>query len=139
MKHAKRKRRRPSPSGEAAPAKPARRSPFRVPFVRKCRIAFSDGKSREVFIANINEYGAYLADDVMPQGGQGMTLRFRLPGSETDVEAMGAVAWVSPMQQHPVHSLPPGYGVQFDPLKEPLLSFVLGVVEEYMKRHSDQH
>lgn len=138
MKH-KRKRRRPAPSGEPAPAKPARRSPFRVPFVRKCRIAFSDGNSREVFIANINEYGAYLADDVMPQGGQGMTLRFKLPGNETDVEAMGAVAWINPMQQHPVHSLPAGYGVQFDPLKEPLLSFVLEVVQEYLKRHSDAH
>jgi len=122
---------------KAVAAKPARRSPFRVPFVRKCVIAFSDGTSREVFIANINEYGAYLADDTMPQPGQGMTLRFRLPGSETDVEASGAVAWVNPMQQHPVHSLPAGYGLQFDPIKDPLLSFVLGVVDEFMKRHSE--
>jgi hypothetical protein len=135
VKRGKPKRRRPK--AEPPPEKPARRSPFRVPFVRKCRIAFSDGQSREVFIANINEYGAYLADAVMPQGGQGISLRFRLPGNESEVEATGAVAWVNPMQQHPVHSLPPGYGLQFDPLKEPLLSFVLDVVQEYMKRHSD--
>lgn len=138
MKRGKPKRRRPSPAAEPAAAKPARRSPFRVPFVRKCHITFSDGQSREVFIANINEYGAYLADDVMPKGGQGMAMRFRLPGSETEVEATGAVAWVNPMQQHPVHSLPAGYGLHFDPLREPLLSFVLGVVEEYLKRHSDK-
>lgn len=139
MKHSKRKRRRPSPSAEPAPAKPARRSPFRVPFVRKCQITFSDGQGRRVFIANINEYGAYLADEVMPQAGQGMVLRFRLPESEREVEATGAVAWVNPMQQHPVHSLPAGYAVQFDPLREPLLSFVLRAVEEYLKRHSDTH
>jgi hypothetical protein len=108
-----------------------------VPFVRKCDIAFSDGQSRRVFIANINEYGAYLADEAMPTPGQGMTLRFQMPGSDTEVEATGAVAWLNPQQQHPVHSLPAGYGVQFDPVKEPLLSFVLGVVEEFMKRHSD--
>ena len=119
------------------PAKPARRSPFRVPFVRKCAIAFSDGKRREVFMANINEYGAYMADEEMPEPGQGFTLRFRLPSSETEVEASGAVAWTNPLQQHPVHSLPPGYGLQFDPIKDPLLSFVLGVVDEYLKRHAD--
>jgi hypothetical protein len=130
------KRRRPR--AEAAPAKPARRSPFRVPFVRKCQITFSDGQSREVFIANINEHGAYLADDVMPQPGQGMALRVRLPGNEIEVEATGAVAWTNPSQQHPVHSLPAGYGLQFDPLRDPLLSFVHGVVEEYLKRHSDK-
>jgi hypothetical protein len=127
---------RPRKPRPPKPEKPARRSPFRVPFVRKCHIAFSDGKNREVFIANINEYGAYLADEEMPQPGQGMSLRFRLPGSETEVEASGAVAWVNPLQQHPVHSLPPGYGLQFDPIKDPLLSFVLDVVEEYLKRHS---
>jgi Tfp pilus assembly protein PilZ len=68
-----------------------------------------------------------------------MTLRFRLPGSETDVEATGAVAWLNPKQQHPVHSLPAGYGVQFDPLRDPLLAFVLGVVEEFLERHSIKH
>jgi hypothetical protein len=135
----KAKSKRPRAPKPKQAREPVRRSPFRVPFVRKCLIAFSDGKSREVFIANINEYGAYMADPEMPQPGQGVTLRFRLPGSEADVVATGAVAWVNPQQQHPVHSLPPGYGLQFDPVKEPLLSFVLGVVSEYLARHSDQH
>ena len=134
----KAKSKRPRAPKPKKPPEPVRRSPFRVPFVRKCTIAFSDGKSREVFIANINEYGAYLADQEMPQPGQGITLRFRLTGSETEVVVTGAVAWVNPLQQHPVHSLPPGYGLQFDPVREPLLSFVLGVVSEYLKRHSQE-
>lgn len=135
------KRGKPLPRGpRKAPAArrggPERRSPFRVPFVRKCHIVFSDGQERRVFIANINEYGAYLADDLMPEPGQGITLRFRLPDSEAEVEATGAVAWVNPRQQHPVHSLPAGYGLRFDPLKQPLLSFVLSVVDAYLARHS---
>jgi hypothetical protein len=128
---------RPRKPKPPKPEQPVRRSPFRVPFVRMCTIAFSDGKRRDVFIANINEHGAYLADPEMPEPGQGITLRFRLPGSEQQVEATGAVAWVNPLQQHPVHSLPPGYGLQFDPIRDPLLSFVLGVVDEFLKRHSD--
>lgn len=135
------KRAKPRPRGQrkppaAPPGRPERRSPFRVPFVRKCHIVFSDGQERRVFIANINEYGAYLADDLMPQPGQGITLRFRQPDSETEVEAGGAVAWLNPKQQHPVHSLPVGYGLRFDPLKEPLLSFVLSVVDAYLARHA---
>jgi hypothetical protein len=132
----KRRRRKSPPAAKRAQAAvPQRRSPFRVPFVRKGQITFSDGRSRRVFIANINEYGAFMADDDMPEVGQGIALRFLLPGSETEVEATGAVAWLNPRQQHPVHSLPAGYGVQFDPLRDPLLSFVLGVVEEFLERH----
>ena len=136
MKRGKPKKHRPRTPPPSPAGAPERRSPFRVPFVRKCHIVFSDGQERRVFIANINEYGAYLADDVMPAPGQGITARFRLPNSETEVEATGAVAWVNPKQQHPVHSLPAGYGLRFDPLREPLLSFVLSVVDEYLKRHS---
>lgn len=134
----KRRRRRaapPKPSPGAA-AGYARRSPFRVPFVRKCQIEFSDGRSRSVFIANINEYGAYLADDEMPEPGQGATLRFRTPGSEAEIEATGAVAWLNPRQQHPVHSLPPGYGVRFDPLREPGLQQVLAIVRAFVGRQA---
>ena len=113
----------------------ARRSPFRVPFVRRGTIAFSDGTSRDTFVANVNEYGAYLADEEMPRVGQGMTLRFVPPGSEVEIEATGAVAWLNPRQQHPVHSLPPGYGVQFDPLRESALQQITAIVQAFLERH----
>lgn len=113
----------------------SRRSPFRVPFVRRGTISFSDGAARGTFIANINEYGAYLADEEMPKTGQGMTLRFVPPGSEVEIEATGAVAWLNPKQQHPVHSLPPGYGVQFDPLRESALQQITAIVQAFLERH----
>ena len=36
-----------------------------------------------------------------------------LPESEREASVDGSVAWLNPQQQHPVHSLPPGFGVQF--------------------------
>ncbi len=106
-----------------------------MPFVRRVAIQFSDGMSRSAFVANINEYGAYLADEEMPRAGQGMTLRFVPPGSEVEIEATGAVAWLNPKQQHPVHSLPPGYGVQFDPLRESALQQITAIVQAFLERH----
>jgi Tfp pilus assembly protein PilZ len=129
------KKRRPKQRHPARPDGPERRSPFRVPFVRRCRIEFSDGRARSVFIANINEFGAYVADDEMPLLGQGVRLLVGIPGSEAEVEVRGAVAWVNPGQQHPVHSLPPGYGVKFDPLHEPALGHVVGVVRAWLARN----
>lgn len=126
--------RRPNPP-LSPPGGPERKSLLRVPFVRRCQIEFSDGKTRSAFIANINEYGAYLADDEMPAVGQGMAMRFRTPGSEGEVTATGVVAWLNTRQQHAVHSLPPGYGVRFDPLREPARARVLGVVKAYLKHH----
>lgn len=132
------KRAKAKPKRPVAPAQSqlaARRSPFRVPFVRRGTIQFSDGTGRSTFVANVNEYGAYLADEEMPRVGQGMTLRFVPPGSEVEIEATGAVAWLNPKQQHPVHSLPPGYGVQFDPLRESALQQITAIVQAFLERH----
>ena len=64
-----------------------------------------------------------------------MTLRFVPPGSELEIEATGAVAWLNPRQQHPVHSLPAGYGVQFDPLREAALQRITAIVQAFLERH----
>jgi len=129
------KKRRPREKQTLRPEGPERRSPFRVPFVRRCRIEFSDGAVRSVFIANINEFGAYIADDEMPLLGQGVRILVSIPGSEAEVEVLGAVAWINPMQQHPVHSLPPGYGVKFDPLREPALGHIVDAVRAWLRRN----
>lgn len=133
----KRRRPRVPPPGPplAPPGAPERRSPVRVPCVRRCHIDFSDGTRRSAFLGNINEHGAYVVDEAMPVPGQGMTLRFRPPGSEAEIEATGAVAWLNPRQGHAVHGLPPGYGLQFDPLREPARERILAIVREYLARH----
>ena len=42
-----------------------------------------------------------------------MRCAFRVPGNERELEVEGVVAWNNPRQQHPVHSLPPGFGISF--------------------------
>src|SRR5262249_2794724 len=89
---------------------------LRVPFIRRCAVAFDDGTSATTFTVTINVLGAYVARDQMPRLGQAVTISFPAPGRDAQVVLTGAVTWLNPRQQHPVHSLPPGFGVKFDGL-----------------------
>ena len=40
-----------------------------------------------------------------------------------------------PRQQHPVHSLPPGFGVKFEPLGPEDRRSIEDVVDEYVRRN----
>jgi len=87
---------------------------LRVPFVRRCALEFQAGRSERAFLVNINVMGAYVAaEDALPTLGEGLVCRFRLPGSEREVRVEAVVTWLNPRQQHPVHSLPPGFGLRF--------------------------
>jgi len=81
--------------------------------VRRCRIDYTGGQSDSAFIVNINVLGAYVANEVMPALGRTLVFRFNVPGSEREAVVDGVVAWTNPQQEHPVHSLPPGFGVAF--------------------------
>jgi Tfp pilus assembly protein PilZ len=99
---------------EPPPSPPqAKAALLRIPFVRRCTLAFDDGVSASAFLVNINLRGVYIASDDLPRLGQAVGLRFGLPDSDRELSLEGAVAWLNPRQQHPVHSLPPGFGVQF--------------------------
>ena len=121
----------------AARAEPERRTQgmLRVPFVRRCTLAFDDGTSEAAFTVNINVLGAYLARDTMPRLGQGLTLTFRPPDRAQDVALAAAVTWVNPRQQHPVHSLPPGFGVKFTTLGREDRRRIETIVEDYVARN----
>ena len=47
---------------------------LRVPFIRRCAVAFDDGTSVSTFTVNINVLGAYVARDQMPQLSQAVTI-----------------------------------------------------------------
>lgn len=108
---------------------------LRVPFVRRCELESEDGSRASALIVNINVLGAYLAHDVLPRLGQPLGLRFGVPGNVRPVEARGVVAWVNRHQEHPVHSLPPGFGLRFVELSSEARARIETLVGDYVKRH----
>jgi Tfp pilus assembly protein PilZ len=107
---------------------------LRVPFVRVCTIVFDGGGTESAFIVNINVLGAYVACSEMPEHGLGVSFRFRPPGTERELELRGHVAWLNPTQQHPVHSLPPGFGVRFTSVPDDARAHIEEIVHRYTAR-----
>ena len=71
----------------------------------------------------------------MPELGQLVHCRFELPDQVCDVAVDGVVSWLNPRQQHPVHSLPPGFGIRFQGLSPDAYTGIQSLVEEYLARH----
>lgn len=123
-------------------------NPPRIPFVRRCWLGLPDGTAVSAFTVNISSVGAYLtrADfapphpgapppaDELPSVGDVVVCRFSLPGSETELAVRGTVTWLNSRQQHPVHSLPPGFGLRFDEVSAPARARIDAVVQEYLAR-----
>lgn len=107
---------------------------LRIPFVRRCHVAFESGQTISAFIVNLNVLGAYIAHEEQPILSEGVECRFTIPGNEIEVVAGGVVAWLNPQQNHPVHSLPPGFGVRFDRLSDHDRDRVVEMVASYIAR-----
>ena len=120
--------------GVPGPDRPVR-GMVRVPFVRRCEIAFSSGRTATAFIVNLNVLGAYIAMDEQPALHEQVTFRFQPPHKDCEVRLQGSVTWLNPRQQHPVHSLPPGFGVKLEPPAGEDRRCVEEVVEDYIARN----
>jgi Tfp pilus assembly protein PilZ len=107
----------------------------RVPFVRRCELEIEGQPAGSAFIVNINVLGAYVARDVIPSVGQTVRLRFDTPGHVVAVRAEGTIVWANPRQTHPVHSLPPGFGLRFDGLESAARERIEAVVSAWTARH----
>jgi PilZ domain len=112
---------------------PERRAsaPLRIPFVRRCTLRFEEGTATTAFLVNLNIVGAYVELDVMLPVGQRLRCAFRLPGNERELELEAVVAWNNPKQQHPVHSLPPGFGLSFRSLTSEARTAILALMAAY--------
>jgi Tfp pilus assembly protein PilZ len=75
-----------------------------------------------------------VARETMPGVGQKVHCRFGVPGSVREVKVEGVVAWTSPVQQHPIHSLPPGFGVSFTDVAEDVQDVIEDIVREHLAR-----
>lgn len=106
-------------------ADPERRQAGRVPFVRRCTLELDDARVVPALLVNINLAGAYVARDDLGGApaveldglvtvGRRLVCRVRMPERGVELEVGGVVSWVNARQPHPVHSLPPGFGLTFD-------------------------
>jgi hypothetical protein len=111
------------------------RGMLRVPFVRRCDLTFSEGRTESAFIVNINVLGAYIAMDLLPALADTVTFRFSPPHKDHEVVLQGTVTWLNPRQQHPVHSLPPGFGVKLVPPEGEDRRCIEEVVEQYIAQN----
>ena len=89
---------------------------------------------RRPLVACVLLLGVYIAHDEMPRLGQDVRVCFSVPDSEREVSVDGSVAWLNPRQQHPVHSLPPGFGVQFRDLSSEDARAIERVIADYRAR-----
>ena len=121
-------------SEDPPPPPPVKVALLRVPFVRRCDLTFDDGVAATAFLVNINVRGVYVAHDEMPRLGQDVRVRFTLPDSEHEMSLEGSVVWLNPRQQHPVHSLPPGFGVQFRNVSAEDVRSIEKVITDYQAR-----
>lgn len=128
---------------------------FRVPFVRRCLVERPGVPPCSAFLVNISRLGAYVAvGDVpvlgesetahgalpladLPVAGEAVTCRFRTAEGAAEVSVAGVVAWLRPRQQHPVHSMPPGFGVQFARLGQEAEAGIEAVIAAYLALHPE--
>jgi Tfp pilus assembly protein PilZ len=109
---------------------------IRVPFVRRCQLDYGGGQQDSAFIVNINVLGAYVESEKMPALGRAVVCRFQIPGNELELVTNGVVAWTNPQQEHPVHSLPPGFGLAFRNLSAEVRARIEQIVTDYLARQS---
>jgi hypothetical protein len=114
--------------------KPRIERPYRVPFVRACLVIPGGGTAFRALIVNMSVLGGYVASEEPSKVGQTLRVRFTVPGNVIESEAVGAVVWVNPRQGHPVHSLPPGFGIRFLGLDAATRRRIEGIVREYLAR-----
>jgi hypothetical protein len=105
---------------------------LRVPFVRRCSVEFEGEGARSAFLVNISVLGAYISDDQQAVLGTRGVCSFKLPGNALSLPVKVVVAWVNPRQQHPIHGLPPGYGLRFEDLSPGVHFRIEALVADYV-------
>jgi len=98
------------PSREYRAEVEQRRTP-RAPLVVRVAYSTIDALFSE-FTRNINEGGLFIETENPPPTDTRVSLQFKLPGSDTPIQARGRVAWVQPAGT----GEPAGMGVEFESL-----------------------
>ena len=96
-------------------------STLRIPFVRRCTVrgVLGEGSATPeggAMLLDLSLKGVYIATKELPDVGDALEIKFRVPGNDRELAIKSVVAWVQAVQTHPVHGLPPGFGATFKKL-----------------------
>ena len=126
-------------AGESAVQSASGGGLLRIPCVRRCELLFDDvPAAAEAFLVNLNVLGAYVAHEGPARVGDLLTCRFTLPGNAIPLTPRAMVAWTNALQQHPVHSLPPGFGLRFLRLSPEHHARIAAAIRQYLRRPGAQ-
>lgn len=103
---------------------------LRIPFVRRC-VLRGAGSDTEAMILDLSLRGVYVATEELPEVGTELDVCFTVPGNVTELALHGTVAWVQRDRTHPVHGLPPGYGVRFTKLEVDEVRLLARAIQDY--------
>jgi Tfp pilus assembly protein PilZ len=114
----------------------ARGATLRVPFVTRCDLRFPDGRRESGLTVNVNELGAYVAVEALPQVGEAVECRFAVTQGPGQIRATGRVAWVNPRSPRLAGALPVGFGLQFDGVSDAERHALEDIVRAYLADRS---
>ena len=103
---------------------------LRIPFVRRCVVATKQSQT-DGMVLDLSLRGVYVATHVLPEVGHELSVHFRVPTNERVLDLEGLVAWVQKEQTHPVHGLPPGFGLRFRKLAVEDVRVLMRTIEAY--------
>lgn len=74
-----------------------------------------------------------MTSDALPTEGESLKVSFKVPGNDRLLSFDALVAWLNPHQAHPVHSLPPGFGLCFvNPAPEDAI-LIIKTIQDYCR------
>lgn len=105
---------------------------LRIPFIRRCCI-FRSRVEHDGLMLDLSLKGAYVATELLPSKDESLRVSFHVPGNERLLSVGAVVAWVNPHQAHPVHSLPPGFGLYFLDLSPENTNIITRAIQDYCR------
>ncbi|MFQ5792997.1 MAG: PilZ domain-containing protein [Acidobacteriota bacterium] len=115
---------------EAGPAGGNRPPSVRIPFVRSCGLGRGEEELPGLLL-DLSLKGVYVKTDTLPGKGEILEVAFRVPGNDRQLRLSGLVVWVNREQSHPVHGLPPGFGLRFLALSPEDAVLIQSTIEAY--------
>ena len=104
----------------------------RIPYVQVCQLEVH-GAARRALLCNLSILGAYVHLQTPIDSGAEVSLSFRLPGDEQEIEASAVVTWANDTPAAGAMELPLGCGLRFVSVRPDDLRRIAATVAGYLE------